>query len=122
MVIHSKTGICGFLVYTGTETQVLVDDIDPYEGKLTVYFILGRKFNIRVFSVKILLKFRDVGFVLKEKEGVVNIPSIEFRFKLHRAEVKPLPLLDAHECVGQDWAEASAHTHAIKLKVQFVIK
>ena len=67
MVIYSKTSIRGFLVYTGTETQVMVDDIDPYEGKLTVYFILGRKFNIRVFGVKILLKFRDVGFVLKDK-------------------------------------------------------
>ena len=72
MVIHSKTGIRGFLVYTGTETQVLVDDIDPYEGKLTVYFILGRKFNIRVFSIKILLKFRDVGFVLEGRRRKVS--------------------------------------------------
>ena len=113
MEVYAKACISRFVVDTGLEAEMIMNNINSNEWHLIILLYLRSKFYIRMFGVQILFEIGDINLTFEKKESIINVPSIKVRFKLRRTFREPLSLFETHKGVCQYGAQTTAHTNTV---------
>ena len=75
-----------------------------------------------MLAVKIVKKERYMHQEFEKKKAVINVTSIQERFKDRRTVVKPRVFMERHEDVCKEKAKRTTHSHAINLLINTIIE